>query len=797
MTFNYFKIRFIQTLLNININFRLFNIVFLVTLFFLSATIFGFWNLLVGYYHLAVLVSSLVIIFFFLKINIKNFKYVSLKYAVNWLEEQNFKNINPLVAIKDNPAEIDYNKLLWKAHIQQSYLQTKNINFFFPKINLDSEDPLKLRFLFIFFFIISLFWGYSNNVIEKNISKIFQVSFKENKIYKEDFNIVAWVTPPYYTGLSQINLEIEELQNETIYVPYASELAIQTVGLDDKNIKVNIGDSKEYDKDIKSQKIDIKYKISKKQNIKILVSGKLNLNFYLDVIKDFPPQINFISKPEIVNGVSIKFTTSSMDDYRVKRAIVSFAKPKEYQHFKDNNLLYELSVSSENSRDKVKSFFYENLSGHLWAGNNSKIEISVFDDLNQKGMVEFDIALPEKTFYAKSAKLIYNTRASLAKRKISLEEGKQNIHKTIFEKKEYLNNSLVKKKYELVVLDFEKINSLPLSYNHSLYKNLWDLAVSIEEGTVVASKNSLEQIEQNLFDSIKQRESDKISTNVEKYKESLESLLDLNNEEGQNSMNDNENNKNIKNQIEKATNSLQDLLRTGSKENLDQMIQELKQLSESIKNPNRPDKEDLLKEKKKKDFINKLSELLNEQEMIMEESFNEAANRGKFKQSSEGSGGRTSKEKQENLRNTLGNIMRDIGESENEIPQELGRADRAMRQATRELENGRPDQASNAQGRAAEMLQRAMNKMRFNNNLAQNTPESDREDWANRNEHNYINPIDSPEYQGTSSGGNLEIPENIRVQKAQKIAKELYGRYNEKERSSKDKRYIKNLLDWY
>ena len=299
------------------------------------------------------------------------------------------------------------------------------------------------------------------------------------------------------------------------------------------------------------------------------------------------------------------------------------------------------------------------------------------------------------------------------------------------------------------------------------------------------------------FDSIKQRESDKISTNVEKYKESIESLLDLNNEEGQNSMNDNENNKNIKNQIEKATNSLQDFLRTGSKENLDQMIQELKQLSESIKNPNRLDKEDLLKEQKKKDFINKLSELLNEQEMIMEELFNEAANRGKFKQSSEGSGGRTSKEKQENLRNTLGNIMRDIGESENEIPQDLGRADRAMRQATRELENGRPDQASNAQGRAAEMLQRAMNKMKFNNNFAQNTPESDREDWTNRNEQNYINPIDSPEYQGTSSGGNLEIPEKIKSSKAQKIAKELYGRYNEKERSTKDKRYIKNLLDWY
>ena len=48
-----------------------------------------------------------------------------------------------------------------------------------------------------------------------------------------------------------------------------------------------------------------------------------------------------------------------------------------------------------------------------------------------------------------------------------------------------------------------------------------------------------------------------------------------------------------------------------------------------------------------------------------------------------------------------------------------------------------------------------------------------------------------------SSGGELEIPEIIKVQEAQKIAKELYGRYNEQERSAKDKKYIKNLLDWY
>ena len=137
-------------------------------------------------------------------------------------------------------------------------------------------------------------------------------------------------------------------------------------------------------------------------------------------------------------------------------------------------------------------------------------------------------------------------------------------------------------------------------YNNSFYKHLWDLALSIEEVATVSAKNRLEQIEQNLFDSINQRDTDKVSTNVENYKESLESLLDLNNEEGENSLVNNENNKNIQNKIEKATNALEDLLKTGSKENLDQKIQELKQLSESLKNPNRLNRDELLKEQNKR-----------------------------------------------------------------------------------------------------------------------------------------------------------------------------------------------------
>ena len=90
-----------------------------------------------------------------------------------------------------------------------------------------------------------------------------------------------------------------------------------------------------------------------------------------------------------------------------------------------------------------------------------------------------------------------------------------------------------------------------------------------------------------------------------------------------------------------------------------------------------------------------------------------------------------------------------------------------------------------------------MNKMRYNKDMAENSPSRDRNDSEKSGQQDYTDPINAPEYQGTVSGGEVEIPETIKVQEAQKIAKELYSRYNEQERSAKDKKYIKNLLDWY
>ena len=86
--------------------------------------------------------------------------------------------------------------------------------------------------------------------------------------------------------MSQINIEIEELKNKTVYVPHSSDLVIKTAGFDNKKAKIIIGDQ-HYDYDKKKKSLDVRHKIIEKQNIKFIVSGKLESSIDFEVIKDF------------------------------------------------------------------------------------------------------------------------------------------------------------------------------------------------------------------------------------------------------------------------------------------------------------------------------------------------------------------------------------------------------------------------------------------------------------------------------------------------------------------------------
>ena len=84
--------------------------------------------------------------------------------------------------------------------------------------------------------------------------------------------------------------------------------------------------------------------------------------------------------------------------------------------------------------------------------------------------------------------------------------------------------------------------------------------------------------------------------------------------------------------------------------------------------------------------MQQISEMMQEQEALMEDSFEQSLNAAQADQKTPGSGPVNAGQKQESLRQQLEDVMHEISESENPMPEELGRAERSMRQAEKELQ---------------------------------------------------------------------------------------------------------------
>ena len=786
-------------LFNLKENIRNLLFLFLYIKIVTISLLLGLWNLFGVAWHIFIILIYLVVLFFLIIKFIKEIKYYNKSKILLWIESNNFRFINPLTALKDKPAAKNYNKYIWALHKVNVKENLENINFKLPIIYLSKHDPLNIRYLFLLIMFLAIFWAHKNNKLVENTTGWIDMSKYINK--DETFEVKAWVQPPKYTKLREKLITIPK-SNENISiqepVPIQSEFKvfIKSINKDfavkENNKLLNLKKNDRYNH-------ELTLVIEKDRNKYNKFINKDFIEFDLAVVQDKAPMIKILSFPNIVNQVSLSFVSRVIDDYGIKNIILNIKRPPLYKHFQEEKITYSLFLNQGGTQnDKlIENYFYKFLADMVWAGSNTTLEIIAKDYSNQQSVYSENLRLPKRNFKNELAIKIFKLRKKLARRQIKLAIFKNELTK-IFKNNQYLlSNTKINNSYNEIMNFLDNNKFLKFTLTNELFRQLYFLAEMIEEGDFYITKKNLEQVEQNLFDSIKQKDSEKISTNVKELKEKMESLLDIGKEKNKNNNFKSMNSENIRDKIEELTKQIEDLLKAGSQEGVKEKMQKLQQLSESIKNPN-SNKEAEEKFQQKKEFINKLSELLNEQEKVMEETFNRAAERGKFEQSSEGSGGKSPKEKQEELRNTLGNVIREIGASENEIPQDLGRADRAMRQASRDLDNGRPDEAANAQGRALEMIQRSINKINLEEFLSNKPQIADKGKERNKStEKEYLSNNENIEYQGTSSGGVVDILGNSKIKSASKIANKLYKRYNQEDRSLKEKRHLKNLLDWY
>ena len=150
---------------------------------------------------------------------------------------------------------------------------------------------------------------------------------------------------------------------------------------------------------------------------------------------------------------------------------------------------------------------------------------------------------------------------------------------------------------------------------------------------------------------------------------------------------------------------------------------------------------------------------------------------------------------QEALRRELGEMMRRLGDALGDFPRPLGRAEQAMRAARDALQQGEPGGAIDPQGRAVDQLMQGMRAMaeQFMERLSET---------AQRGSGRLgVQPGQGRDPLGRRAGNGLgeaiegvRVPNQMDVQRAREILRELRRRRGERNRTLDELQYIDRLL---
>jgi hypothetical protein len=154
---------------------------------------------------------------------------------------------------------------------------------------------------------------------------------------------------------------------------------------------------------------------------------------------------------------------------------------------------------------------------------------------------------------------------------------------------------------------------------------------------------------------------------------------------------------------------------------------------------------------------------------------------------------------QEGLRRMLGDMMRRLGDGFGEIPEPLGRAERAMRDATEALQRRQPGEAIGPQTEALDQLQQAAREFaqQMQRRLGRGNPDDNDVGATDSEPRDQVerDPLGRPmSNNGTFDQGDVKIPDQNTLQKAREILDELRRRAGERYRPEIELDYIERLL---
>ncbi len=793
---------------------------------------------------------------------LRNFKTPVPEEITRRIEVRSDLAHRPITAQSDEIAmgERDgFAEILWREHKTRMSGQLQNMTSGSPSPKANRFDPFAIRSILPVMAFAAFFFSFSNVGGKLSDSYIKQESTIE-LLTRMD----AWINPPAYTRKSPIYLSLEQSEQniKSLTVPAGSDFFLRIIGNSD--VKLLRG---EQESEILVQpeetgealgEIEYKFTLEEDSIIRLKHRDKDLAQWGISLIEDKAPEISFFEQPKAALSGSLELGYNVKDDYGIvsARAII---KPLEEAKPNARPLIKAPEVDLPLPRFRATKGLAKanrDLTQHPWAGSRVSIQLEATDDAKQTGTTEVrEITLPGRRFSNPLALAIVEQRRILA-----LDANKKSYVANLLDAvssapQEFIDNTnatlAMRVAYRRIV-DAKNDDDLRSSLDL-----LWEIALAVEFGDLSEAERALREAQEKLSEALEKGASEEeIEQLMKELRQAMNEMMQAlaeqarQNPQSQNPFEQTDAQTLSESDLQRMMDQIEDLAKSGSQDAARQMLSELQRMMDNLRAGQHQQQRQAEGNELNKN-LDKLSELMQQQQRLMEESFRmqrqqeqglrpnsgeQQQNRQQQQQgeqqqgqqrqgqqqegnqpgqqegeqSQQGQNGQMTQEEFEqalqNLReqqealekqlNELGQKLEELGLGQSK---ELEQAQNEMGQAGENLGKGNPAEAGTNQGQALEALrQGAQNMMQqMAGDRQQGGAQQSQQNGQGQSgsQRRGSDPLGREEGDGlTADSDNSQIPGEIDAQRARRILEAIRDRLAIPDNPLIEKDYLERLL---
>jgi uncharacterized protein (TIGR02302 family) len=704
----------------------------------------------------------------------------------------------PLQALADRPGTpLDQaSARLWEAHRRRMQAAARQLRIGLPVAGLAARDPWGLRAVLAIALLLGAIDAgadWSERLLRAVMPGL------DDGAPAVAASLDIWVTPPEYTGLPPQFLRPTVV--ETIRIPTGSMLLAQVhggSGLPQLAIDRRIHDFRAVD----TENFQVSQKVTMGRRIEVDQAGAVLGSWPIEIIPDHPPTIAFAELPAPTAQAALRIGYRAADDYGVEDVKAVITRPGSKP---DEKIVLDLPLPGLHLK-RANATSYNDLTPHPWAGLSVEIRLFASDALGQRGeTAPVRLKLPERIFHNPVARAIVEQRKELVKNpeaRLAVAEilgdlrGQTRLYGD--DAAAFLDLRVAQEGLRLsgTARSLAQIEQL-----------LWDTALRIENGQAPLALQELRRLEQKLQNALANKAPDhEIDRLMGEFQQALERYLQA---LAKNSTRPSPDEPIGPTQIvtgrdlQRMLDEARQLARAGAREQAEALLSQLQGMLENLRMQQPAGSNEANK------TMRGMRDLMQRQQQLLDRSFR-AEQQGAPDSTGVGEQPTSNAQmgdaagEQDALRNALREMMRRLGEKNRAIPNPLGRAERAMREASEALRAGLPGAAIEPQSDALDQLRQAARE------IARQMQQQLGRDRGGRGDDPGTTAGDEPGDQmrrdplgrplptnGAYDEGEVKIPDWNTLQESRKILEELRHRAGESFRPTLELDYINRLLQQF